>query len=92
MTKSWMRGRSIGVVLSLLLLSACNSSDGFSGLTLEKEQGSAQNISSLSQVVARNPRDPEGYNVRGSAYGRAGQYSAALQDFNTAIGARSTVS
>ncbi len=60
MTISIMRGASLCLVLSMLLLSGCNSSDGFSSLTIEKEQGSQQNISSLSQVVAQNPRDPEG--------------------------------
>jgi len=34
---------------------------------IDKAQGSSENISSLSAVIQRNPQDPEGYNVRGSA-------------------------
>ena len=36
-------------------------------------------------MIASNPSDPEGYNVRGSAYGRAGEFRRALADFNQAI-------
>ena len=53
--------------------------------TIEAAQGSEQNIASLTAVIARSPQDPEAYNVRGSAYGRAGQYREALQDFDRAI-------
>jgi tetratricopeptide (TPR) repeat protein len=43
-------------------------------IRLERAQGSDENIASLTAVIQANPRDPEGYNVRGSAYGRAGQF------------------
>ena len=68
-----------------LLATACTTTNNVSALTVEKEQGSSENISSLTRVVNQNPRSPEAYNVRGSAYGRAGQYSYALNDFNKAI-------
>jgi tetratricopeptide (TPR) repeat protein len=46
---------------------------------------SPTNIASLSDVVRRNPNDPQAYNMRGSVYGRAGRYQEALEDFNQAI-------
>ena len=70
---------------AVLIVSGCNRSGSVSGLRLEKEQGTEENIASLTQVVERNPRNAEAYNVRGSAYGRSGQYKQALEDFNTAI-------
>ena len=48
-------------------------------------QGSHENISSLTAVIKANPRDPAGYNVRGSAYGRAGRNKEAIADFTSAI-------
>ena len=73
------------VVLAGLGLSACVGGSPVDGLKVDKAQGSYENIGSLTQVVNANPRDPEAYNVRGSAYGRAGKFSAALKDFTTAI-------
>jgi len=75
-----------------LAVSACVPGSPTSGLTFEKDQGSSENIGSLTRVVNANPQDPTAYNIRGSAYGRAGRFSAALNDFNTAISLnRSTV-
>ena len=45
----------------------------------------SQNISSLSDVVKRNPNAPEPYNTRGAAYARAGRYQDAIADFSQAI-------
>ena len=69
-----------------LVLAGCQTSGPTGEFNnIDKAQGSSENISSLSAVIQRNPQDPEGYNVRGSAYGRGGQYQAALKDFNQAI-------
>jgi tetratricopeptide (TPR) repeat protein len=46
---------------------------------------SPTNIASLTDVVQRNPNDPQAYNMRGSVFGRAGRYQEALDDFNQAI-------
>ena len=46
---------------------------------------SPTNVASLTEVVTRNPRDPQAYNMRGSVLGQAGRYQEALADFNTAI-------
>ena len=54
-------------------------------IRIDKAQGSEENIASLTAVINANPKDPEGYNVRGSAYGRGGQFRQALNDFNTAL-------
>src|SRR5689334_5631785 len=45
----------------------------------------AVNIASLSDVVARNPNDPQAYNTRGAAYARVGRYREAIQDFDKAV-------
>ncbi len=76
---------SAGAGLTLLTLSACQTNDAIDLPAAEKAQGSEANIASLTAVVDRNPNDAEAYNVRGTAYGRAGRLSRALKDFNRAI-------
>lgn len=46
---------------------------------------SPANIASLTDVIQRNPNDPQSYNVRGTVLGRAGRHQEALADFNKAI-------
>jgi len=53
--------------------------------TIEAEQGSAENIASLTEVIRANPNDARAFNVRGSAFGRGGRYREALEDFDRAI-------
>ena len=74
-------------VLALTLaLAACQT---VTGAVIEDEEvlraASPTNIASLSDVVRRNPNDPQAYNMRGSVYGRARRYEEALEDFNRAI-------
>ena len=82
-----LRGFALtAALLSGLALAGCQTAGPTGEFNnIDKAQGSSENISSLSGVIQRNPQDPEGYNVRGSAYGRGGQYQAALKDFNQAI-------
>ena len=47
--------------------------------------GPQANIGSLTAVIAQNPNDANGYNVRGTAYGKAGKLREAISDFDTAI-------
>ena len=68
-----------------LALSGCQTASTDDMIKVDREQGSEQNIASLSSVINSNPTDPEGYNVRGSAYGRAGQFKRALDDFSRAL-------
>jgi tetratricopeptide (TPR) repeat protein len=81
--------RVIGAVLLTTVLAmgltACGTTDTTDTIRINKEQGTEQNIASLTAVIDANPSDPEGYNTRGSAYGRAGQFSRALDDFNRAL-------
>ena len=46
---------------------------------------SPANIASLTDVVLRNPDDPQAYNVRGAVFGQANRQTEALADFNKAI-------
>src|SRR4051812_19013820 len=78
-------GKAVLAFAPLLLLAACTTAQLGEMANIQSAQGSNQNISSLTSVIANNPRDPESYNVRGSAYGRAGQYREALRDFDQAI-------
>jgi hypothetical protein len=62
-------------------VSACSTTGGPVGelSTVDTAQGSSENISSLSSVIDRNPRDPDAYNVRGSPTGVAATLSRGAQ-------------
>lgn len=72
-----------------LSLSACTDSVSES-ISIDKAQGSAQNLNSLNQVVANQPNNPDAYNTRGLAYGQSGQYRNAIADFTRAISLKRT--
>ena len=71
----------------LATLSGCATSSPQTNdvFQLDRAQGSEGNIASLTSVINANPQDPEGYNVRGSAYGRAGDSKRAIADFERAL-------
>lgn len=80
-------------VIALILLGAlagCQSSEKaaqtaiHNNLSLTEQKN---NIASLSEVIKANPNDANALNLRGAAYGQAGQYQKALNDFNAAIAA-----
>ncbi|WP_170937202.1 MULTISPECIES: tetratricopeptide repeat protein [Rhodomicrobium] len=50
---------------------------------LQAEQ--KNNIASLSEVIKNNPSDANALNLRGAAYGAAGEYDKAVADFNAAL-------
>src|SRR5689334_1843703 len=81
----WRGGVAFAVLVTGLGLAACQSGPTGEMATIEAAQGSSENIESLTAVINRSPNDAEGYNVRGSAYGRAGRYQEALQDFDRAV-------
>ncbi|MFD2258829.1 GlcNAc transferase, partial [Chelativorans composti] len=61
-------------LIAMGALAACSSTGGSAFndlLPVDPAQASAENIASLTAVISRSPNDPEAYNVRGSAYGRA---------------------
>src|ERR1700752_3441506 len=66
-------------------LAACQTQLARVPVSVDPSPASATNIESLSAVIAREPNNPEAYNVRGSAFGRAGRYSEAMADFDKAI-------
>ena len=69
-----------------LVLAGCQTASNVHDFDdVDRAMGSEANISSLSSVVNQNPSDASGYNVRGTALGRAGRYDQALADFNRAI-------
>ena len=49
------------------------------------DPGYSRHRSGFGAFGTRDPNDAEAYNVRGSAYGRAGLYKEAIADFNRAI-------
>ncbi|MEQ9248196.1 MAG: GlcNAc transferase, partial [Nitratireductor sp.] len=71
------RNALAGLALAALVpLTACQTSTNpATDLSrIDTAQGSAENINSLSAVIQRTPNEPEAYNMRGAAYGRAGRY------------------
>ncbi|MEJ2124969.1 MAG: tetratricopeptide repeat protein [Alphaproteobacteria bacterium] len=78
-------------VIALILLGAlagCQSGEKASQTAMHSKVALTEqknNIASLSEVIKANPRDANALNLRGAAYGQAGQYQKALADFNAAI-------
>ena len=69
-------------------LAACTSSRSTgpsAKAEIDPSTASQVNISSLTAVVNQNPSDASAYNVRGTAYGKAGKLNEALADFDKAI-------
>jgi tetratricopeptide (TPR) repeat protein len=80
----------LSLTLVALGLSACGTTSSGPAQRIavveEDTQGtSSVNISSLSDVIQRNPNDPGAYNTRGAAYARLGRYSDAMSDFAKAV-------
>ena len=69
-------------LLALGLAACVQSGEQFS---VDRAQGTSENISSLTQTISANPGNPEGYNVRGQALTRAGRLKEARADFDRAI-------
>ena len=66
------------IVTALGLAGCTTGSTSDAVIRIDKAQGSQENIASLTSVINANPQDPEGYNVRGSAYGRGGDFRAMI--------------
>src|SRR5262245_4596796 len=84
-------GNHLGIAAALAaacVLAGCQSTN-MATTTADTETSryaaSPANIASLSEVVTRNPSDPQAFNMRGSVYGQGGRYNEALADFNKAI-------
>src|SRR6187397_3713112 len=86
-----LRRNAFGVLMLAALLGGCSTIALTPGANAVPESEETQfaaspaNIASLTEVVQRNPNDPQAYNMRGSVYGQAGRNDEALADFNKAI-------
>jgi len=56
-----------------------------SGVDSPLDATSQSNLTSLSEVIAKHPDDPQAYNMRGSVFGESGRSAEALADFDKAI-------
>jgi hypothetical protein len=68
---------AIAALIAALPLAACTTTPTGEPVAIDRRQGSEENISSLTATIERDPRNAEHYNVRGSAFGRAGKYDDA---------------
>jgi len=76
------------VLLALTVLAGCGAASVSPEVALKQEQaaaGQANNIESLTEIIEKNPQDANALNLRGTAYGQAGDYKNAMQDFNKAL-------
>jgi len=76
--------------LAALALSGCSETlSGPSAKVAEIEPdttgATSGNISSLTDVIKRNPNDPVAYNTHGIAYAKAEKFQSAIEDFSKAI-------
>src|SRR5690349_8266903 len=91
MTASFLRKNAPGLLLLAALLGGCSTIALTPGANAVPESEETQfaaspaNIASLTEVVQRNPNDPQAYNMRGSVLGLGGRHEEALSDFNKAI-------
>src|SRR5689334_18700567 len=89
MTERPLNNPVFGLLLAALLGGCVNAiTPGVSNVPESEETlfaASPANIASLTEVVQRNPNDPQAYNMRGSVLGLAARYDEAVIDFNKAI-------
>src|SRR5215207_9056116 len=79
-------GVLVGVALAGCdTVGSINRTGGVAVVEEQTKEASGANISSLSEVIQRNPSDPAAYNTRGAAYARLARYADAINDFNKAV-------
>ena len=79
-------GVLVGVALAGCdTVGSINRTGGVAVVEEQSKEASGANISSLSEVIQRNPSDPAAYNTRGAAYARLARYADAINDFNKAV-------
>ena len=81
-------GGKLAVVILLCSLAGCQSSEMASKLVQQQQLVRSEqknNIASLTEAIKNNPKDANALNLRGAAYGQAGEYERALEDFNAAL-------
>jgi len=82
-----LTGLSGFVALVGLALGGCSSIMNMPGSAVDESASAASpaNLASLTDVLNKNPSDPQAYNMRGSVLGQSGRYQEALTDFEKAI-------
>jgi tetratricopeptide (TPR) repeat protein len=81
-------GGKLAVMLLLSSLAGCATSEVAKEVALKQQLVQSEqknNIASLSEVIKANPNDANALNLRGAAYGQAGDFESALADFNAAL-------
>lgn len=79
-----------GLVALLLIFSVagCQTNQAARQVALQQQAVQAEqknNIASLTEVIKNNPNDANALNLRGAAFGQAGDYQRAIDDFNAAL-------
>src|SRR5687768_9196573 len=80
--------RALAIAGLALLLAGCLATTGRAPTAQDDDTtmaASPDNVASLTDVVRRNPNDPQAYNVRGTVFARGGRHQEALADFNKAL-------
>jgi tetratricopeptide (TPR) repeat protein len=76
------------VLLTLCALAGCSAANVPQEVALRQQEaaaGQVDNIESLTEIIEKNPQDVNALNLRGTAYGQAGDYQNAMDDFNAAL-------
>ncbi|MGH1349814.1 MAG: tetratricopeptide repeat protein [Methyloligellaceae bacterium] len=73
------------VIAVCAFIAGCSSSSSNLSVDGNASLGNKGNIASLTQVIKKNPEDPNALNLRGTAYAQIKQYDEAFKDFNAAI-------
>jgi tetratricopeptide (TPR) repeat protein len=82
-------GIKYAVLLPLMFIAGCQTSEVARQAALQQravEVEQKNNIASLTDVIKNNPNDANALNLRGAAFGQAGDYDRAIADFNAALG------
>ena len=75
-------------LLALCALAGCSAASVPQEVALRQQEaaaGQANNIESLTEIIEKNPQDVNALNLRGTAYGQAGDYQNAMDDFSAAL-------
>eukprot|EP01042_Synura_sphagnicola_P030749 gene30749-39611_t len=84
-SRNWLIATGLALALAGCDTVSMGSGAGVAELQTENTEAASVNIGSLSEVINRNPNDPQAYNTRGAAYARIGRYSDAISDFTKAV-------
>lgn len=83
-----MIGVKSAALLLLLTVAGCQTSEVTRQAALQQQAVEVEqknNIASLTDVIKNNPNDANALNLRGAAFGQAGDYERAMADFNAAL-------